>query len=392
MIENYMEKIHAYIDDNRNDMIKDWEILVRMEDHFEEVKNVQKVCAWIKEKFEEMGFECHVEDVGDGWAGTLVGIWGKDRPGKPVIFSGHMDTVQKSGSFGDNPFLVKEGNVYGPGVLDMKGGIIIAMYVIKALQEIGFDERPIKIIFSGDEEYNHITTTGAEVFKREAKGALCAFNMESGNLNNALTVQRKTSNTVHMKVIGVGGHAGNNFLIGKNAINEAAYKILEMLELTDLETGTYMNTSIIKGGSGSCAIPELCEVVFNIRLASGDESERVCREVERIMGKSQIEGTKIEYTIDKSQLPAYQKTESIEHLLNFVNDVATENGFEPFGGIAVGGASDAGNIIAVGTPVLCACGVRGQYHHSANEFAVIESLYERTKIFAAVVCNLSKFE
>ncbi len=80
-----------------------------------------------------------------------------------------MDTVFETGTFGENPFKIIEGKAYGPGVLDMKGGIIISLYVIKALNKIGYKERPIKIVFSGDEEIGHKDSTGADVILREAK-------------------------------------------------------------------------------------------------------------------------------------------------------------------------------------------------------------------------------
>lgn len=393
MIQNYMERINAFIDENREQMMKDWETFVRIEDCFDEKENVERAMAWLKAKYDDMGFDCHVEAVGDdNYAGTLCGIWGAEYPGKPLLFIGHIDTVQPSGSFGENPFVIRDGNVYGPGVLDMKGGQIMMLYVIRALQMLGFDERPIKICFSGDEEYNHVTTTGADIVKREATGALCAFNMESGNLDNCLTVQRKTSNSVRMHVYGKGGHAGNDFLNSGNSINEAARKIIDMMSITDLEKGLYMNTSIIKGGNGNCAIPEHCEVLFNIRLPSTEDAELLQVKVEQIMGRTYIAGTRTEYTIERSQLPAYKKNEQIHRLLSHVNNIAVENGFKAFGEKGVAGASDSGNVMAVGVPVRCACGVRGKYHHSPNEYAVIDSLFERAKIFAAAAYTIARFE
>lgn len=77
---------------------------------------------------------------------------GADRPGTPVIFTGHFDTVFDPNTFGPNPFRIEDGKAYGPGVLDMKGGIIITLYVIKALEAAGYKDRPIRICFCGDEK------------------------------------------------------------------------------------------------------------------------------------------------------------------------------------------------------------------------------------------------
>ncbi len=97
-----------------------------------------------------------------------------------------MDTVFPTGTLGDKPFRIEDDNAYGPGVLDMKGGIIIFLYVIKALNRINYKERPIKIIYSGDEEIGHKNSKGAEIILNEARGGICAFNMETGLVDNHL--------------------------------------------------------------------------------------------------------------------------------------------------------------------------------------------------------------
>src|SRR5699024_6041606 len=129
-------------------------------------------------------------------------------------FSGHMDTVFPTGSFGEELFLIKDGKAHGPGVLDMKGGIIIALYAIKALNHIGYNERPLKIIISGDEEIGHINSSGNDIITKEAEGGVCAFNLETGRADHSLCIGRKGRIECHVTVNGVESHAGNDFESG----------------------------------------------------------------------------------------------------------------------------------------------------------------------------------
>ena len=116
----------------------------------------------------------------------------------------------------------------------MKGGVIISLYVAKALNAIGYEESPIKILYAGEEESDHIGNDADVLFEEEIKVALCAFNMESGHIENRLCVGRKTQYTIHAKVHGLGGHAGNEFTKGKNAVHEAIFKCTELTKLTNL--------------------------------------------------------------------------------------------------------------------------------------------------------------
>ena len=86
----------------------------------------------------------------------LTGVWNKEAAGQPIVLIGHMDTVFAKGTLEKNPFRIDEnGNAHGPGVLDMKAGLVIAVYVLKALHEYGYGKRPIRVVFAGDEENGH---------------------------------------------------------------------------------------------------------------------------------------------------------------------------------------------------------------------------------------------
>ena len=392
-MNKYYDQINSFIDAHKEEMLDKWKTFVNMEGHYDEKENVERARDWLQKEFEAEGFKCHIHEVMKERAGVLVGILGEDRPGKPVIFSGHIDTVHHTGSFGkSNPFDIHDGKAFGPGVLDMKGGIIISLYVVKALNAIGYNEHPIKILYAGEEESDHIGNDADKFFKESSKGALCAFNMETGHIQNRLCVGRKTQYTIHAKVHGLGGHAGNEFTKGKNAVHEAILKCAELMKITNLDEGTTVTVSVINSGTNtnSTSIPDLSEFMVDIRVLSDEIGKKVLDQVDSIMQKTFIDGTTTEYYVDFAKLHPFQPNEKIMKLFDLVNHVAKENGFPEFGQIILGGASDAGAIASADIPVLCSCGPIGEFNHNIREYAVVDSLFERTKIFALTVTELDQ--
>lgn len=390
-MENQLAKIFTFIDEHKEDMVQDLRTFADLEGHFEEKDNVLKARTWLQQQLEKEGFACRFREVADDRCGIMIAELGMDRPGKPIIFSGHCDTVHYTGSFGgENPTVIKDGKIFGPGVLDMKGGLIIALYVAKALNFIQYKEHPIKLIVVGEEESDHVGNDGDKILTAESKGALCCFNMETGQMNNSLCTQKKSQFTYYLSVDGVGGHAGNDFLKGRNAINEAVYKIQKIIELTDLSVGTTVTTAVIKGGGHTSGIADHCEVVFDVRVTNENEAKRIMDSMYEITDETFIEGTKSKLTYYRAKLLPLQETKEAIRLLDFVNTVAKDNGFDEFGKVHLGGASDAGNMAAAGIPVLDNCGVIGQYAHNKKEYGIIDSLYSRAKIFAGTVLKIKE--
>ncbi|WP_296333000.1 M20/M25/M40 family metallo-hydrolase [Veillonella sp. LMAG:90] len=390
-MENQLAKIFTFIDEHKEDMVQDLRTFADLEGHFEEKDNVLKARTWLQQQLEKEGFACRFREVADDRCGIMIAELGMDRPGKPIIFSGHCDTVHYTGSFGgENPTVIKDGKIFGPGVLDMKGGLIIALYVAKALNFIQYKEHPIKLIVVGEEESDHVGNDGNKILTAESKGALCCFNMETGQMNNSLCTQKKSQFTYYLSVDGVGGHAGNDFLKGRNAINEAVYKIQKIIELTDLSVGTTVTTAVIKGGGHTSGIADHCEVVFDVRVTNENEAKRIMDSMYEITDETFIEGTKSKLTYYRAKLLPLQETKEAIRLLDFVNTVAKDNGFDEFGKVHLGGASDAGNMAAAGIPVLDNCGIIGQYAHNKKEYGIIDSLYSRAKIFAGTVLKIKE--
>ncbi len=302
-----------------------------------------------------------------------------------------MDTALEIGTLAKRPFKVVDGNAEGIGVLDMKGGIVIALYVIKALNYIGYNERPIKVIFAGDEEANHIGSNAPEIMMAEAKGGLCAFNMETGLIDNAICVGRRGRIGVQLEVTGVSSHAGNDFSSGRNAIAEMAHKILKVQDITDLEAGISCSTTMINGGHSANAIPSKCTIDIDIRFDKVSQLDEIKAKLEAIAKEQVIDQTSCEVRYISKMMP-FETTEDTMRLYNFIKDTAKEFGFRDFGYRKVGGASDASYLTIAGVPTLCSCGVVGEWNHTMREYAIVDTMYERAKLFATAILNIDKFD
>lgn len=390
-MENNLNRIYEYIDQKEDEMLKCWEDIVNLESHSSERDNINTLAEHLKKLFEDEGLDCRLIDVGEESGKTLIGTLGDTSQDKPIIFSGHMDTVFPSGTFGDNPFGIKNGKAYGPGVLDMKGGIVIILYTIKALNSIGYDERPIKVILSGDEETGHINSEGAEVIIEESKDGFCGFNMETGLIDNSICIGRKGRIGYEVTVRGVGAHAGNDFENGINAIEEMAHKILDLQELTDLKSGTTVSVSIVEGGTINNAIPEKCRIEIDIRFEKLDEMEKIKNKIEEVCNKTYLDGTETEGKVLTSMAP-YETTDGVLEFYEFCNKISKEYGFGDMDSKRLGGSSDAAYLTIGGTPALCSFGVKGQWNHTADEYALVNSLFERAKFISTIILNLEEYK
>lgn len=387
----YQKEIEQYIDAHWQEMLDFLQKFVNLEGKTDEKERLNKVAAYLKEEFEKTGMICRLESVGEEAGDYLIGTLGADRPGKPIIFSGHFDTVIPAGAFGENPFRVEGNKVFGPGIIDMKGGIAISLFVIKALNAIGFQERPIKICYVSDEETGHAHSVGAEVIKREAAGGLCCFNMETGHLNNILCVGRKACVGMDVTITGVDAHAGNSFTSGRNAIVEMAHKIMDLQALTCLEEGTTVNCGVIAGGTVRNAVPRVCKLNVDMRFTSAANMQKVLDAAKAICEKTYIEGTTTEMR-SWVTMPPFETTDSVLKFYELCSGVAKEYGYDETSAAFLGGGSDAAYFGMMGIPTICSFGLQGEHNHTAREYGLVDSLLKRSKWITAICLHLNSLE
>ena len=385
---NLLEKVTAYIDSHREEMLDCWRTLVEIEGDIGNKAGTDQVARTIAALLESWGVPGEIvpmEKAGD----SLRAQWGSGRTGEPVLLIGHMDTVHSKGTLAEIPFRVEGGKVYGPGVLDMKGGLVCALYAMRALMEAGYEARPIRIAFTGDEEGGHQYTCqqSREFFETAAKGCRAALNFETGLMNGGVVVERKSAVRYRCTVHGVGSHAGLAPEKGRSAIKEMAHKVLAFEALSDYAAGTSVNTGTISGGTVPNAVPAECSVMLDIRTKNLAEAARIDESIRAIAEKC--------YTRDVTctlecinPRPPMERTEGVMELHSHVVEAAKALGQPVPEPCPAGSWSDSTFVVAAGVPAICAFGVRGEWNHSKREYAVLESLYERAKLAAATILSL----
>ncbi len=385
-MNNLKNNAFQFIDDHRQDMLALWQELVNTESGSADKPGIDAVAARIRQVLDQAGgLTTTVEMAKAG--NVLVGEIGAGRGTAPVLFMGHMDTVFSTGTVAKRPFTITDGTAYGPGVLDMKGGIVAALFAMQALQAAGYDTRPLKMILAGDEEVAHVNSNAAEVFMTEAEGAVAAFNCETGFMDDAIVVGRKGTAVFELEVAGVAVHAGNEPENGRSAILEIAHKVIDIQNLTNWETGTTFNVGVIQGGTVPNAVPGQAKIVIDIRYLEPDLLPEIRRQLQEVAAKNYVKDTTTTLT-EVPGIAPMKTTPAVEDLFAVVKKTYAEMGLGTPYPKLVGGGSDSAYSVMAGVPTVCAMGVKGGRNHSPQEFAIVETLFERAKLLAACTINL----
>ncbi len=377
--------LFSTVDQNRDAMMETWKLLVNRDCGSKNKAGVDAVGADVKAFLEKCGFRVRFYEYEK--AGNML-VAERGNTSQPfVALIGHLDTVFADGNAAERPFTEKDGIVTGPGVLDMKGGVTILMHAMKILHEAGWNRYPVKVVLAGDEEIGHSTSSAVEDLRREMRGALFGFNFETSFEDNSVVLERKGVAHYRIDVEGIGAHVGNNPKGGRSAITELAAKVADINAITDYEEGTTLNVGVIAGGTvpNACAEHAYCLVDVRIRTAAGHA--RADAALKALEDKHYLDGTKTKVQ-QLFEFPPMERLAASEELFERVNAVAQANGLPAMTSKAVGGGSDSGALTHEGVPAVCSLGVKGQFNHTVREYAVKESLFERTKLLIALLSEL----
>lgn len=380
------DKAYQWIDEHKDEMISLWKEMVTIDSGIgvkEGGMAMGNLCAGILEK---LGFSIRrvpYEKCGD----TIIGERG-DMTKPFTILMGHMDTVFFKGEPEKRPFTIKDGKAYGPGVLDMKGGVTILLSTLQALHEAGFEDFPCKVILDADEEPAHAFSNASEVIQKEAEGAKCAFNFETGFTDHSLVVQRKGCWRFFIETFGRGCHVGNDPENGRSAILEMAHKIIEIEQLTDYSKQYNVNVGTIEGGTVANAAPAYCKVECDFRYTHPEDLPILRKKVDEVCSRQYVPDT-ITKVSDSVGFATMTRLPGNLELLKIAQEVAEESGFPKPEARLCGGGSDAAYTTAMGVPTLCAVGVEGARNHTVEEWADVDSLFRRAKQMAGILMKVN---
>ncbi len=377
------EKLFAEIEALNEEYIGFWEDVCNIESPTSYKAGVDQCGKYFADWGAKMGFA--VEVFSQPKAGDVVCItMNKDSEGAPITLSGHLDTVHPVGMFGTPAVRRDEEKIYGPGVLDCKGGVVAAVLAMAALKNCGFTARPVRLIMQTDEENGSSVSNKATInhICETSKGSAAFLNLEGFKAGKAI-LSRKGIINYTFKITGQEAHASNCATKGANAIREAAYKIIELEKLKD-DNGLTCSCGVIGGGTVPNTVAGYCEFKINIRFSTAEQLEWVKAYVKKIADTVYVPGCTTELEVFSTRL-AMELTERNMKLFERMNEIYARNGLPTLQADGSKGGSDAAEVTAAGIPCIDSLGTEGDGIHSIREWAWLRSLAESAKRLAAVV-------
>jgi glutamate carboxypeptidase len=306
--------------------------------------------------------------------------------GGNIVLMGHRDTVFPDGEATRRPFTINGDIASGPGVADMKAGLVMNAFILAAFHKFGGSPAPLVGLFTGDEEVG--SPEGRAVIEAEARRARVVFNSEPGRVSGNVVTGRKGGVFSVLRVTGKPAHSGANFADGISAIEELAHKIIAIHALTDLARGITLNVGLVSGGQSVNTVAPWAEGQIDLRYARPEDRDDIMAKIAAIVARSFVAGTRAELAIKGEFLPLTQSP-AARKLFELYVDAAAASGFKTAGEFT-GGCADSGFTAGVGTPTLCAVGPVGGKAHSPEEFLHLSSLVPRAQACARAILALER--
>ena len=314
---------------------------------------------------------------------ALMGeFWTQKRNQKPILLLGHMDTVWEEGTLKQMPFRIRGKRAYGPGVLDMKSGIVCGLWAIRSLQALGVTPRsPVQFFLNSDEEVSSLTYRSEML--RAARRARAVLVLEPAAEGGALKTARKGVGEFRITARGRSAHAGVNPSAGVNAISELARQLVRIEEFARPFRGLTLSVGTIHGGTRTNVVPEHATASVDVRIARLKDRRLIEQRIRNL--KPFYHGTRIEIEGGINRPPMERKV--AVKLYREAKLLARQMGFE-LPEASTGGGSDGNLTAALGIPTLDGLGGVGDGAHARHEHVLIEELPRRAALVASLLATI----
>jgi glutamate carboxypeptidase len=352
-------------------------------------KGVDEIGRFVAERFERIGLDVDIRPDPKGRLGaTVIGTRdGAAGAGPRLLLIGHMDTVFDAGTATERPFRIEDGIAYGPGVTDMKSGLLAGLYALEALiagGDVPFER--ITYIANPDEEIGSPSST-PHIREAAASADVCLV-LECARANGDFVASRK--GTLHgiVTLHGRAAHAGVEPEKGRSAILAAADLTVRLHALNGRWPGVTVNVGVINGGTRPNVVAERCELEFDIRAVARADLEAASAAVHELLANLVVPDVTFEL-VEKARWNPMERLERSGRLADHVVALAERLGFETKGA-ATGGASDANTTSGMGVPSIDGLGPVGGNDHSPGEYLEVESIVPRTALLAALMLEVGR--
>lgn len=376
-----MSRTLDYLIDRQPAMVDLLKQLVELESPSSEREAVNAVADVVAGAFAGVGAQ--VERVPQTAFGDHLRVsWGQGA--RQVLLLGHMDTVWPVGELERRPFRVSQDRATGPGVFDMKGGLVVGLYALAALRDL--DLRPayrLVYLFNSDEEVGSLSSR--PLIEAEARRSDAVLVLEPSR-DDALITWRKGVGRFELEVQGRASHSGAAHERGVSAVQELAHQILRLEAMTDYERGTTVNVGVVEGGSKVNVRPATAWAAIDLRVLTAAEGQRM---TELIQGLTPVSPEATLRVTGGMNRPPWESSRGSDALFERARRAGANLGMElwPAG---TGGGSDGNFSAALGVPTLDGLGIVGNDAHAITEWADVASLPQRAALLAEVVLELGR--
>ncbi len=369
-----------------NAYLEDLKTIVNIDSGTFTKPGVDRVGAYLRERFTAFGFSTHFDKQAQ-YGDHLVATHSGQNPNGPrILLIGHIDTVLPDGEAERRPFTISRSNGHriatGPGVLDMKSGVLIGMYGLRLLieaQEANYAS--VTFICHSDEE---IGSPSSRPLIRELAGQSDAvLVLEPGRAEGTVVSSRRGCGQYRVEVHGLSAHAGVEPQRGRNAILELSYQVQKMQALNGTIPGTTLSVGIIRGGERTNVVPDYAYFDMDVRASDQESLKALEAAMHQVTLQNRLQGTNI--TLSGSMLcQPFERNKTNERLVKLVKAAGSELGLK-IQDVGSGGASDANTTSAMGIPTLDGLGAGGGLAHNPGEYIELDYLPTRIALLAGLV-------
>ena len=376
-----MPTLREFCDDRYGWLVRVLTALVRLESPTTDPVAVDRCGARLADHLREM--EATVERIPSPTSGAhLRATFGSGPPARQVMLLGHYDTVWPVGQIERMPVREADGRLYGPGVFDMKAGIVIGMLAVRALAAAGrLAGVRVVMLLTADEERGSRSSRG--LVEEEARRSGVVFVLEPALPGGAVKTGRKGCGEFELQVRGIAAHAGIDPTRGASAIDELAAQIAAVGALRDHARGVTLNVGVIEGGDRPNVVAEHARAVIDARAATMEDAHRLEQSMQEL--RPVLDGTRLEVSGGFSR-PPFERTPQVARLYECARAVAAELGRD-LGEGTTGGGSDGNFTGALGVPTLDGLGAVGDGAHALDEHVVTADLTWRAALLAGLIAR-----
>ena len=383
--QHFLPKLQSY----QAELLARLELLVNIDSGTGQREGIDEIMAYLEQWLGEIGFHVSLHDS-EGYGQNLVArLHGKGK--LRLLLVGHLDTVYSAGAATARPFQMVDGLAFGPGVIDMKSGVLMGLYSSRALLESGFDQfGEIIVVFNNDEE---VGSAGSAPLLREiAQQVDLGLVLEASRSAEVITKSRKGADKYVMEIMGIPAHSGAEPHKGRSAVIELAHKMIAVHNLNMLYPGVTFNVTRLSSSEPLNIVPEVARCHISVRAYNEQGLSLAAKALEQVAAGCSIPDTHTKLMCIRGRIP-YTATPEILRMVEMAQEEGKALGLSIIAE-GKGGLSDANLLMEAGIPVLDSLGPIGGGMHDLNrEYLHVDTIPLRGALLAGLISRLclSKF-